>query len=56
MKTAFAIAAFQVKWNLDKINSAVFAEADILVYESIEWTETWENIIKSLYRYKFHVW
>lgn len=41
MKTASAIAAFQVKWSLEKINSAVFGEAGIFVYESIQWTETY---------------
>lgn len=40
MKTAFAVAAFQVKWGLDKINLALFCEADILVNEFTGWTET----------------
>jgi len=44
MKSAFATAGFQVKWDLDKINLDVFSKADIVVYEFTGWTETYGKI------------
>lgn len=50
------MAAFQVKWGLDKIKAAIFCKADILVYEYVGWRKSKGKTLPLYFCLQFHLW